>query len=386
MSNSSNKPQIGHKKQKMQHPHWREHDEFKPAGLEALEDKSKDGPTVYYVLISRLQEGDQGEAFVASKYVGAHPNVEPDENTPKTHVIKRHFARKSETDKETERRVKREFDISKFIALADRVDRGSVCTKNAVCAESFFKYRGEFFTVFPWENAVDMQDFLLYKFYKTFFTDKEYHQVQVAKMALFVCEAVNNLNAHGVYHEDIKPENILVKYTERGKGKAPLVTGIKLIDFGFSCAHFDAKYLELMNPDDKESMLESLDCAREPKSTEFIYRAPPPQRDPLAGVGTARYPAERNIVYPASSVKRLWPLFEMFSCAVLIQCLIDPEQNVAKDTVPVFRTTDRSLPGLQSLIIEMTSSNFDIRTTMGHVIPFLRDLVAAMNIQLLNKK
>jgi serine/threonine protein kinase len=309
-----------------------------------------------------------GDSKTATIYAGYEGNQDEDEmeGRPTTIVIKNFKKRATETLKQTEERAEREMRLTQFIDEIGRRQSNEACGRFMLCPVTLFTSTElqSVVSVFRFARALDLQTFLVDRLYPSFSeTTKKDYQYEVLNIAVFLCEAVHGLNSVGIIHGDISPRNIIVSWETLEGNMVPHVSSLRLInvDESHSCLALPPILEAIM----RQKGLEPLSCMavklqvdkhgskptvhptqyRE-KSTTKNYSPTATYRDPRA----ATLPL--MTVQVASAFLRTWSLFEMYSCAIVMQLLIDPEQ--LKTPEPTLRKTPRSINGMLTVQREMT--------------------------------
>jgi serine/threonine protein kinase len=279
------------------------------------------------------------------------------------------------------------------------------CKSRAVCSELIFvdaATKNTIVTVFPWSAGSEtLQQFLTRKdgFYASWHeSEKAAYHKEILKLGVWLCGVIHKLNTLHIYHGDISLDNIVVSSEEVKGSKVPRITRYQLINFGYSCAHsidpvFDtimqrfktrertisqsqiADELDLLKtygiPPDDGDIIAELDCTKVPKVNDlYFYVCNLMYRDPKAGRGTLAAPPLADFRFDSRHLLRSWPLFEMFSCAIVLQLMCDREQNVAgksyiipeqreNNGVPVIRETATMPAGLSRYLMRMTGPHKD---------------------------
>jgi serine/threonine protein kinase len=193
------------------------------------------------------------------------------------------------------------------------------------------------------------------------------------------------LNALGIYHRDLNPDNIVVSYSITADSTIPHVKSLKLIDFELGCALLEDTFKKYIAKKRETLNLEDVSCALPSNEAGFVYAPYATFRDPLSGAGERTAKPDPNFIFTESQAKKLWPLFEMYSCALIVQLLIDQKQNVDLMVMPevmrnnngvvAIRKTSRSIKGLKELLEKMTGP-IDSRGNLGDY-SLLVDVLAA---------
>lgn len=358
-------------------PHWRRHDDDDGSEFQFAEHSgeqfSNAAERKVYSTVRRLGKGSGGTAFAA--VVGKFTR-EQTARMPPTHVLKIYERKRGETLEQLGERARYEYDISRFLESAGRVRHDGLCGRDVVCASEFFVDADAKagVLVFPFENAIDLQTFMQRELYNSY--DPRHakaYKEQVLEIANLLFTAVHRMNAVGMYHRDIKPENIIVSfgYPADVEDVVPRVRSLKFIDFELSCALVEPALLlalERRAARKKQPLrLDALSCALPGSGGErFVYFCDQSFRDPLSGVGEPSQPQEARFQFTREQARERWRFFEMFSCAIVVQLLADPDQNRIvmaggsgggggnKSVVPAVVETERMPEGLVSMLKEMT--------------------------------
>lgn len=422
---------------------------FKPSGRR-FSDNHKfkhvlaDGSVAIYKLEKELDVGgsegtavlahDPNNKLVFLKIRRIYPDEIPD-------VIKRSGDKKriDEAKAEVRKRAREEAFVRarheyKMSVLLDRIAgaklNGSsavpkICGKDSVCAVTFFvdPDTEDIVTVFPYEQDVeDLQTFLTKTggFYDSWRASKEsernaYH-AEILKLGVWLCTLIHMLNTYHIFHIDIKPENILVdSFYEQGS-EVPRIFLHKLVDWGFGCAHrlhpvlvarlrqeakleFEEDLQRLpaeeraeaaKHPPTDEDIIGGLECARVDGKSRFFYHPDRHVRDPAAGPGDAyNPPTDPRYQFNSDQLLEFWPKFEMYSCAITLQYMCDPDQNfvelylmkvrkqLEQDGRPVIRRAKRSPRGLTAILKEMTGP-LGLRGDLAGKAMLMNDLLQAL--------
>lgn len=354
----------------LREPHWRHHDGEFDFHLRSGEQFSDPAQKTVYSVIRKLGSGSAGTTY--SAVVGSFTKQQiRDGKMRATHVLKVHDVSRGETPAQLEQRARHEFEISRFIETAGKASDGKFCGVDAVCALAFFVDADtqSVVTVFPYENAIDLQSFMQKELYGSFGESAVEYKRQVLEISRLLFKAVRNLNAVGLYHRDIKPDNVIVSffYSNEDGPLVPRIRSLKLIDFELSCALVEPAFqraLELIAAKKKTPLLlESLTCALPTNKDRYVYFCNPTFRDPLSGSGDRTNSQPAQFQFTRDEAREKWRFFEMFSCAIVAQLLCDPDQNEdalvspelqANMGVPKIRQTKRMPDGLFDILQEMT--------------------------------
>ena len=351
-------------------PHWRQHDnsdfDFHLRSGEQFNDPTL--KTVYSV-VRKLGRGSAGTTYAA--VVGSFTKQQiVDGKMRATHVLKIHERSRNESLAQLEQRARHEFEVSRFVESAGRLSSDKLCGTDAVCALAFFVDADSksVVSVFPYENAIDLQSFMTKELYGSFDESAvEYHR-QVLEIARRLFIAVQHLNAVGLYHRDIKPDNVIVSFVYNSEGAlVPQIKSLKLIDFELSCTLIEPalqRALEQLAANKKTPLqLDSLTCALPTNKDRYVYFCNPTFRDPLSGSGDRSHTQPPQFQFTRDEAREKWRFFEMFSCAIVAQLLCDPDQNEdplvspelqSNKGVPKIRQTKFMPAGLEDILKEMT--------------------------------
>jgi len=339
--------------------YWKPHEEFSsadvrfPVTIKREETRHYVNYNYYETVDEQLGHGSFGATYKVVQVDVRNPGAT--DFTKPTHILKHYFTSTPEMAEQALLHAKREFYTSKMLTRLrlrhPDYPLGSpfFCEEIAVCAEDLVfdltptrEYpNGFIYTLFPFKNAFNLHQFMYEVLYPSFEPQPMNFKRQVVNISWNLCETVRLLNAAEIYHNDIKAENIIVSGEYPGGGTAPIVTMLRFIDFGETC--IGATTLDyLRRRDDPDDMNPSLQCNVPNRETRYSYRGSRAYRDPAA-----------DDIYEIVDVDKLWPLFEMYSCAVVMQHLIDPQFKFRR---PIsFLPTSGSPPGFSELITQMTA-------------------------------
>jgi serine/threonine protein kinase len=345
--------------------HWKPHDtlhagvHFNPG--HKFVDRTYPNEVIEYVVEEELSavSGSEGLSLIAIN-----------STTQRKEFLKLRKRIHGETFEQTLKRANHEFNMSRLLKriVADPEQRRgpSMCADDAVCAKSIFidDVDGYIITVFPYkENFSDLFTFLRTHFYKTWNNtpnnkeaeeERAIYQLEILHLCKWLFGVIHRLNSLGVYHGDIKSENILVQWNYAENIPVPQVTSMRLIDFGMACGTgLDPLLLNLLNLEiaskkiDRD-FLDSIACysvAGEPR--KYFYSGGRLYRDPKAGDANGTTPPTRSkYLFTAEQLKVKFPRFEAYACS-----LAGEEIGGGKD-----ETEDRMPAGLREMLEELQSS------------------------------
>lgn len=311
-----------------------------------------------YHLIKLLGEGEFGKVY----------SVSMDGSETPTHVLKKFTRRPEDNEAQLRRDVLQEFNIGWTIAFLGGRSDASFGSTSAVCAERvFFVEPGEVYgdtigyVVFPFVHGISLNDFIEAQ---SKAKPSKARRDGLLDIARRICQAIHDLHVLGVYHCDIKPENILVTISEDGTR----VTSLRLIDFGLSCVRKISSNLAR-----SLDLSESISCEFEAGTS--MYYTMSAFRDPRSGGvvevefadyvkredGTDYLPDDSyDVMFPTSLVPKLWPLFETYSVAVTLAETLDHSFKTNDDMATLHRETlelslfdDEQRDRIREMITEM---------------------------------
>lgn len=286
---------------------------------------------VTYNLSRKLGTGSYGNVWAAN-LEGAPLEQEPQ------FAIKEFFWRPRQmTWDQYEENVQREFYIGRLLSS---VNNGAFCESFGVCSSKIFRVgpgsRPIMFIVFPFVKGISFEQ-LLSEFYPTYNVEdpSEYYDKGLM-MAEKLMTTLGAMHALGIYHMDIKPENVLVSFDEQGQ-----VDTVRFIDYGLSCATFgDGTVLNAIGASPKSEKYTL--CYDRDGDVGAVYNTTSWYRDPRTGGapdgfkdwyvedGVTYRPKrsnERSVVFSKNQVRHLWPKFDLFSAAVIVHLIFDPNQR-----------------------------------------------------------
>jgi hypothetical protein len=234
--------------------------------------------------------------------------------------------------------------------------------------------------VYRYTDAVPLTEFARDTFYNSYYDSPIDFRIQLIKLAVHLLTVVGTLNALGIFHKNISPDNILVQFDRRrDKSFALSVNGVRLRNFDASCALLTAEAAQLI--DDAKLFGKNGDSTtcvlHKPGSPEFEYKyeAKSKQwRDPASILDAWYYAySPKDLAKKARElVLHQWPKLETFACGAIIQWLVDRDQLVSPNAAlqeairkqhgaMVPRVTERSFAGLKSILAAIMSEDLDKR-------------------------
>jgi serine/threonine protein kinase len=336
--------------------YWKKHEEFPQIGLR-FPIKSPDGKAYFLdVIDGEIGHGAYGVTYRA-ELTNPRDEIIYGRIKPK-YIVKQYFIFDMQRPELALSHAYHEFYTARYLERLDiakpslfekskeeklrEAKLNGMCVKFAACAIDMFVDLSQnlILTVFPFDDAQNLDAYMTNQFYQSFATDPLNYRKQVLNISKRVCGIVKILNDAEIYHDDIKATNMIVNAADVELGKTPVVTELKFIDFGETCMDFQT-IAKLQQPGDTPDMMEHMLCDTPHGTMSASYRGTEGYRDPAA-----------KKVYKYDNVKILWPLFEMYSCAVVMQHLIDPHFRMLR---PVrFVKTERSTTEFSDLIDWMT--------------------------------
>lgn len=216
-------------------------------GFAGLVIQGRNSPNRYTILRLRISQGP-GKFFYEATTV---PIATADIASAKaTHTMKI-LLLTDERARSKEKEMFAEFETNKYIYKAgrryDTDDDNHICGEIASCAVEFIgaTLNGMRAAIIVYEaltgnDLFDFREAVMRKLEAnplvrraTRFSYVEF----VLRMASDLCHMFHKLNSYGIFHGDIKPENIFVEHDEADSPR-PIPASLKLyaIDFGLSCA------------------------------------------------------------------------------------------------------------------------------------------------------
>jgi serine/threonine protein kinase len=223
--------------------------------------------------------------------------------------------------------------------------------------------------LFPYENGQTLENFFLDNMMPAGREIDARAGLFILRVAEEMLRALHVLHAHGVYHLDIKHDNILISVDSINKW---LLRDLRLMDFGLSCA--TSRYGTLKNADDNTTT-----CALEPEPQFARYQAVRGLTDPHTttydnvwlppAIGTTY---QNTLVggrrfgyakFAVGDVERLWPLFDVYMAASTILILYN--STLAYEREPLTFTergcTVPMPPAVEELLQRMTNPDLTKR-------------------------
>lgn len=316
------------------------------------------------------------------------PSDKVTEKTSPTHFLKIFFRQAGESQQEMETRATREFVLTKFLNQQERMDfverrSSDACIDFALCGETFFKKEDRVAISFPFENGVDLRTFLKDVFYKSYGTQgRSKYQREALAVAQLLINSVARLNALGVYHGNVDPLNILVSYENR-LGAFPRVKKVRLMDFDYACMDLDPKLAELVQTSHFQKLLSKSGLVQDTYddiTCPLLVSEYSPNtrfRDPDCGNRTSRaFDPNLSMLTRRRLARKIWQKYERYAAACVVQILFDPEQ--LNNKVVEIRTTERTSPQIDELLLAMTDADVDSRPEYESIVSAL-DLIRLLN-------
>ena len=263
-----------------------------------------------YTLIQLLGSGSFGDVFSATERTAS-------DRRGQTVVLKQFVKGKNEDQRDFVFEYTKEFLIGQFLLESDLA-----CHLQAVCAMRLFATQpGLVYLVFPFTGSTSLHRFLPMYSQAVRLKQRTIREMQI--VALDIAErllnAIAQVHAIGVIHQDIKPRNIVVKLDSNDFLK---LTDLRLIDFGFACTEAADKYAAAVAADRMH-----LSCATPGEPTEFFYKTTMSFQDPLSLIDPASKRRRRNFkIFNKTDFEAAFRKFDIYAAAVTIQLLIDSEQ------------------------------------------------------------
>lgn len=289
------------------------------------------GKRVSYRLQKKLGQGAYGAVWAANL-------AEDPEEGPSRFAIKSFtFDGRRMRISEYEDSVRREFFVSQLLANADD---GTFCERYGICANNYFRVGPRVFPqmyiVFPFERVQSLSSFLEF-FWATYKKDDPLpYQRTGMTIASQMLRALGELHAFQIYHQDVKPDNLVVSLSDSGEFQS-----IKFIDYGLSCVNFGPNSV-LGSLGRTLGVEQNTACTLGSVGDGAIYNTTSWYRDPRSGgapeafhdwfvENSVKYRPRGNkigesVVFKQRHVPFLWPKFDVFAAAVVTQLIFDPDQ------------------------------------------------------------
>ena len=362
--------------------YWRRHDDGFKLAEEGFVRSDTDGkPLETYTTVENLGGGSFGVTYSAISDKQRDPSGAKQKPTHVLKVILQSGAYEDAYDT-----AMLEYYASVLIDRVGKEFKNEVCNIRAVCAQHVFTSEKNIVIVFPYENATSLAKFNLDGFHESFEKDNYAYQLELFQLAYWMCDAVRVLNSFGIYHRDIKPANMIVTLPLVNSGPVPTTTGLKLIDFGETCASREeiARVRQVEDP----LWFSALTCDTVNRRNRFFYvKGATRFIDPLAqgnldNVGfrfiVKFEPTEEMnfgwnpymVEYDEANMKIMFPKFEMFACAMSIDNLV----NIKPYTSLVPREIDVNEPRLTTsmsdMLLKMTNLDWRARPSSDDICTF----------------
>ena len=325
--------------------HWKAHDDniigstkYLRSGVvfatgHVFRDQTDPQAIVEYTVERELSEtsGSEGVAVIARDSI---------KNSRMFLKVRKTF--RNESLAQTMKRANHEFNMSRLlrriIADPEKSNRRTMCDDEAVCASSIFAdpYSGFIVTVFPYkQNYTDLFTFLTDHFYASWNskqndeeadTQRKMYYLEILNLCKWLFTIIHRLNSLGVYHADIKPENILVRWTKSDDMPVPQIVSMRLIDFGMACTpEFHPILQSMLDAQIRsgridQNFIASLDCysTYDQGIRKYFYASGLEHRDPDAGDADGPTPpTRRKYLFTKEQVRTAFPRFEAWSCAIV---------------------------------------------------------------------
>lgn len=395
-------------RRKQRQQYWKPHETFDDAGL--VVDNTGPGGGFHitdpqtrreFTTIKKLGEGGSGVVYsaVAGILTPAQLSAFKASRSRAQYILKAMKRSQGETLPELLQRTRREYDIGRILFNLAPAGEQSPCETIAVCGETIFIAQGntDVIGVSPYTGAIDLFTFIYEHFYDTFDADPKQYHIEVLKMVNMLCNIIDQLNRVGLFHMDVKPENIIVSFTDGTNTRVPNVLNLRMIDFGLSCFMLydgdtgpNRRYVDVLRDVGLIDLLGRSSCAGPVVHGErrFMYKFNQQITDPRAGVPYEDESYEAQYMFSRQEAEENFPKFEQFATTLVFLRMLDriqesndrkPAFTILNNYTPMARKTRRTIPGLINWFSQMTSGPLEDRPSLHQVALYARALIGQIN-------
>ena len=251
--------------------------------------------------------------------------------------------------------------------------------------------------VFPSTNGVSLALFCERVLYQYRYSQ---HPVAYWTCALWIAEelsrAVSILTHNGVYHRDIKMENVLIERIDGGDPLEPDAVEkelrVRVVDFGLATTSKKSRVreYEVAHGLETRSLEDYYESDVNPNSDVCSYVTTVLARDPRSFdqslIGEDVLMRQESMIYLCAEVQALafprdkvdvfFPLFELFAVATVVQLLFDPNRNCKPFICYITHVRRTSLmptggvPSLVTTLKQMSGALIERKTALEYSIYF----------------
>lgn len=385
---------------------WKKHESFENIGIVGENQGPGDGiyfrdatTNTTYTTIKKLGEGGNGIAYtaVAGELTAQQLAVfKADDNARAQFVLKVFKNPRNRKLPDLMERVRHEYDVGKILFRLAPPGELSPCQSIAVCGDRVFidDIMGiSVIGVSEYGGATDLFDFITKKLYPTFSAaNAKQYDIEVLRMVDMLVSIFDQLNRIGLFHMDIKSENIVASWEVNSNSPVPHLTGLRIIDFGLSCFMLYENdtgpkriYADIIRGiPGLSDLLSRTQCKNVSEQGEplFVYTYNYGNTDPSANSSGTEY------VWSKDEAEENFPKFEAYSVVLIILQTLDraqfvehkPAFTILNGDVAVVRNTRRSIPALMSALVDLTNQHLEDRPPLHSLGLLARMLINQINI------